>query len=116
MGGSKATEKSSVLGDGGFCYNLQSILTPGEIDDQWVFKDVGSDLSLGWMARPVNLFCFATATENGDGGKVLNSSEVVSLPPILPTLLRNSIVKTKIWRQNYWLVADTTIFIFKPES
>jgi len=68
------------------------------------------------MARPVNLFCFAIATENGDGGKVLNSSEVVSLPPILPTLLRTSIVKTKIWRQNYWLVADTTIFIFKPES
>ena len=34
MGGSKATEKSSVLGDGGFCYNLPSILTPGEIDDQ----------------------------------------------------------------------------------
>ena len=37
MGGERpfsVTEKSSVLGEGGFCYNLRSILTPGEIDDQ----------------------------------------------------------------------------------
>jgi len=28
------SEKSSVLGEGCFCYNLRSILTPGEMDDQ----------------------------------------------------------------------------------